>query len=238
VRILRTTSTKSTPFFSPTTRSRFKLLKSSTRSSRVDLLSWETCQLFLAPSLGHVTCSIASQCQWNNSHQSSLSSVTINAQSSNTTRSATLYFPMSTSGARSGSLKLRRRRLVFRQPWLSAILITTSCMWTSTLKFSLWSVRQNACPVSELTFLSQQRLFCSRKRSSSTTTTSFSSFCVSMTALSTRSDQTQNHYLFPTWKILSTSCALVWLLWPGPQWTSMVTLTTYTWALPSSSNLL
>jgi len=148
----------------------------------VDRPSWETCQQFPVPSLGHATCSTASLCPWNNSHQSSLNSVTTNAQSSSITRSATHYFLMSTFGARSGSLKLKKPRLVFRQHWSSAILITTSCMWTLTLKSSLSSVKQNACPVSESTFLSLQRLSCFRRRSLSTITTSFSSFSVSMTA--------------------------------------------------------
>lgn len=183
VKTSRITSTKNTTSCLPIINNKSITLRSSTRSKTLRLPLLETCQLYQAQSLGLATCSIVSRYQWSNSHQRLLNKRITNAQSKHTTRLVILSSHLSTFGAQSGSPKSKRQRQVSKLLLSFATLITTSSMSTSTQKSLPLSVKLSVSHVLELTSQSQPRLSSCKKRSLSTITMNFNSFCANMTVL-------------------------------------------------------
>jgi hypothetical protein len=183
VKTSRITSTKNTTSCLPIINNKSITLRSSTRSKTLHLPLLETCQLYQAQSLGLATCSTVFRYQWSNSHQRLQNKRITNAQSKHTTRLVTPSSHLSTFGAQSGSPKSKRQRQVSKLLLSFATLITTSSMSTSTQKSLPLSVKLNVSHVLELTSQSQPRLSSCKKRSLSTITMNFNSFCANMTVL-------------------------------------------------------
>lgn len=220
-----THSHQSTPFSSTTTVLKSIKLRINIKSIKIIHPLWEISPLLLVALLGQDICSTEFQALWSNSHNHSSDKRSQRNLWRCTTRLGTLYSHSSTFGDKSGLMRLKRQRLDFRLLLLSDILITISCMWTSTQKSLPWLRKPNVSQELVLIFQRVQRSSYFKKTNSKCTTMNFTSYWENMIELSTRSDQTQNPYWSHIWKILSTNSDQVWLHSHGHPWTSMGTCT-------------
>lgn len=186
-------SIRSTLFCLTATINRSLALKNSIRSTRALHQLWETYLQSLAPSLGPAISSTEYLFLWNSSRQNSPNWDNTRPQLNNSTRLAIPCSLTNTCGAPSGPSRSKRQRLVSKPRWSSVTPTTTSSTSTSTLKFLPSSVRQSVSVVLESTFPSQPKSSYCKKKSSSTTTISFSSFSESTTESWTKSDPTLSH---------------------------------------------